>query len=196
MEPIISPVDSFAVLSFRASLFVAAAGLCTGVLGSFLIEEVFLDNLTTSRVVESVIADATIVALLGTSAALVLANWAPLRLPLLGWPVGAATFRVAGILPLAAAASDPHSLHDASLALEVATALLVWREVSFFGLEYKLDAAAAAALGFLAVATQNDAAFAGWGTSFGLMAFSKLFEPIRSDIVPTGSVFLAEDPLE
>ena len=66
----------------------------------------------------------------------------------------------------------------------------------FFGLEFKLEAAAAGACALCACATHAGAAFVLWALLLSLLAAAKVFEPLAADLTRTGSAFLSEDPLK
>lgn len=113
------------VLAYRASLGVAALAITTAAVASILSSEGM-------PIAGTVADDATAAALLASALSIVLCSWASFDLPLLGWPVGGATFRAACFVPLAAL-GGVHDLHQAAPALAFATALLAGREAYYYG---------------------------------------------------------------
>ena len=83
------------VLAYRVSLGVAALAITTAAVASILSSEGM-------PIAGAVADDAASAALLASALSIVLCSWASFDLPLLGWPVGGATFRAACFVPLAA----------------------------------------------------------------------------------------------
>ena len=89
-----------------------------------------------------------------------------------------------------------YDLHAAAPVLAGCTMLVAVREIVYYGLEYKVEAAGAVVAGTAACVTQEDGLFAMWGGLLSVLAFGKIFEPLRSDWKPTFSDFLGENPME
>ena len=90
----------------------------------------------------------------------------------------------------------------ALLALALATSLVAAREINFYGISYKVEAAVAIVTSFATIyaslAFPETAAplLIVWGLAMALLAFGKLLEPAESDWAPSGSDFLGDDPLD
>ena len=108
--------------------------------------------------------------------------------------VDAASGRVAAAarLALAVAAVSAYA-GDADAALAAVVLACCYREVAFFGLEYKVEAAVAAALvaaAPFAPAAARQAVDAGAAAAYALLAVAKVLEPLDADRRPDGSGFL------
>mmetsp|Transcript_40322 Transcript_40322/g.78867 ORF Transcript_40322/g.78867 Transcript_40322/m.78867 type:complete len:261 (+) Transcript_40322:48-830(+) len=184
-EPL-STLDTSRILAYRASLFLVAISIVTTAALSFL---------DTAHSLPDVAAATTRTALLSCAAALLSASWPSTPLPSVLLSVDGSALRWTGVLPLAAAAVA-HDLHEAAPVLAGGTALLALREIWYYGLAYKVEAAGAVVAGVLACVTQEDGVVAVWGGLLGVLAFGKVFEPLRSDQQPTFSEFLGDNPME
>jgi lysophospholipase L1-like esterase len=202
------------VIAYRASLAAVAVGILGGAAASIVGPLVASSGAAAAAAAAAAAGGAVNedLALAASALALLLAPCPSFELPVLGWPVGGATFRAAALLPLslalsplsasssaaasAALPSTPFGEPTTAFALALATLLLGGREIAFYGLAYKAEAAAAAVAAVAFAATHEGAALAAWGLCLAVLAAGKAFEPLSSDIEPTGSDFLGERPLD
>ncbi|KAH8044215.1 Acetyltransferase [Aureococcus anophagefferens] len=97
-----------------------------------------------------------------------------------------------GALALAVAAASAYA-GDADAALAAVVLACCYREVAFFGLEYKVEAAVAAApvaAAPFAPGAARQAVDAGAAAAYALLAVAKVLEPLDADRRPDGSGFL------
>ncbi|KAH8090181.1 Acetyltransferase [Aureococcus anophagefferens] len=102
-------------------------------------------------------------------------------------PSRAAAGSRAALLALAVAAASAYA-GDADAALAAVVLACCYREVAFFGLEYKVEAAAAGAAA--ASRPPLQAVDAGAAAAYALLAVAKVLEPLDADRRPDGSGFL------